>query len=132
MRRHHARSHARQVGRLRGAVALAATACGGGGQRRQRRRQPACVSASWGDPQNPLEPANTNEVQGGKVLDMIFRGLKRYDPKTGAAEDMLAETIDDHGLAELHDHGQGRLDLQQRREGHRQVLRRRLELRRAA
>ncbi|GAA1424438.1 ABC transporter substrate-binding protein [Streptomyces thermospinosisporus] len=52
------------------------------------------LSASWGDPQNPLEPANTNEVQGGKVLDMIFRGLKRYDPETGAAEDMLAESIE--------------------------------------
>ncbi|MFD6620213.1 ABC transporter substrate-binding protein, partial [Streptomyces albidoflavus] len=37
---------------------------------------------------------NTNEVQGGKVLDMIFRGLKRYDPKTGAAKDMLAEKIE--------------------------------------
>ena len=75
------------------AVALAATACGGdsgsgGGD------SGAVLSSSWGDPQNPLEPANTNEVQGGKVLDMIFRGLKRYDPKTGAAKDMLAEKID--------------------------------------
>ncbi|RPF36021.1 ABC transporter substrate-binding protein [Streptomyces sp. TLI_185] len=75
------------------ALALAATACGGssgsgGGD------SSAVLSSSWGDPQNPLEPANTNEVQGGKVLDMIFRGLKRYNPKTGAAEDMLAEKID--------------------------------------
>lgn len=53
----------------------------------------AVLSSSWGDPQNPLEPANTNEVQGGKVLDMIFRSLKRYNPETGAAEDMLAEKI---------------------------------------
>ncbi|MFI2644611.1 ABC transporter substrate-binding protein [Streptomyces sp. NPDC018610] len=52
------------------------------------------LSSSWGDPQNPLEPSNTNEVQGGKVLDMIFRGLKRYDPRTGRAENMLAERID--------------------------------------
>ncbi|MGK5637920.1 peptide ABC transporter substrate-binding protein [Streptomyces sp. URMC 126] len=52
------------------------------------------VRASWGDPQNALEPANTNEVQGGKVLDLIFRGLKRYDPETGAATDMLAEKIE--------------------------------------
>ena len=77
------------------AVALAATACagaqggegsGGGGT--------GIVSSSWGDPQNPLEPANTNEVQGGKVLDMIFRGLKRYDARTGEAEDMLAQKIE--------------------------------------
>ncbi|WP_318201573.1 ABC transporter substrate-binding protein [Streptomyces sp. SCL15-4] len=54
----------------------------------------AVLSSSWGDPQNPLEPANTNEVQGGKVLDMIFRGLKRYDPRTGEARDWLARSIE--------------------------------------
>ena len=54
----------------------------------------AVLSSSWVDPPNPLEPANTNEVQGGKVLDMIFRGLKQYNPETGEAEDMLAEKID--------------------------------------
>ncbi|MFI1730791.1 ABC transporter substrate-binding protein [Streptomyces acidicola] len=71
------------------AVALVATACGGGGS-----DTGAVLSSSWGDPPNPLEPANTNEVQGGKVLSMIFRGLKQYDPKTGEARNMLAETID--------------------------------------
>ncbi|MER5883465.1 ABC transporter substrate-binding protein [Streptomyces sp. NPDC001941] len=74
-------------------VVLAATACGGGGDSGGSGAD-GIVSSSWGDPQNPLEPANTNEVQGGKVLDMIFRGLKRYDPKTGEAKDMLAEKID--------------------------------------
>ncbi|WP_438486007.1 peptide ABC transporter substrate-binding protein [Streptomyces sp. S186] len=73
-----------------GAVLVAATGCGGGGA---GRGGPGVVSASWGDPQNPLEPANTNEVQGGKVLDMLLRGLKRYDPRTGAAENVLAERI---------------------------------------
>ncbi|MEV5781061.1 ABC transporter substrate-binding protein [Streptomyces sp. NPDC048448] len=76
------------------AVALAATACGGGGSNGGGGGGSGVVSSSWGDPQNPLEPANTNEVQGGKVLDMIFRGLKRYDAKTGAAQDMLAQKID--------------------------------------
>ncbi len=77
------------------AVALAATACGGGGSSGGGGGDGSgVVSASWGDPQNPLEPANTNEVQGGKVLDMVFRGLKRYDPKTGKAEDMLADKIE--------------------------------------
>ncbi|MCH5672844.1 peptide ABC transporter substrate-binding protein [Streptomyces gilvus] len=80
------------------AVALAATACGSGsssgGGSGGGGDGGGVLSSSWGDPQNPLEPANTNEVQGGKVLDMIFRGLKRYDPKTGAAKDMLAEKID--------------------------------------
>ncbi|WP_310714801.1 peptide ABC transporter substrate-binding protein [Streptomyces lydicus] len=71
------------------AVALVATACGGGSAGRS-----GVVSSSWGDPQNPLEPANTNEVQGGKVLDMLFRGLKRYDPRTGAAVNVLADRIE--------------------------------------
>ncbi|WP_073947279.1 peptide ABC transporter substrate-binding protein [Streptomyces kebangsaanensis] len=71
-------------------VLLALAACGGGAGGSGGR----VLSSSWGDPQNPLEPSNTNEVQGGKVLDMIFRGLKRYDPKTGKAENMLAERID--------------------------------------
>ncbi|MET8631182.1 ABC transporter substrate-binding protein [Streptomyces sp. NPDC004074] len=69
---------------------LPAAGCGGGGS---GAGGPGVFSASWGDPQNPLEPANTNEVQGGKVLDMLFRGLMRYNPRTGAAENMLAERI---------------------------------------
>ncbi|MGW1588098.1 peptide ABC transporter substrate-binding protein [Streptomyces sp. NPDC002386] len=82
--------HAR---RAAGAVVLAlvATACGGGAG---GAGGAGVLTSSWGDPQNPLEPANTNEVQGGKVLDMIFRGLKRYDPRTGQAKDMLAESIE--------------------------------------
>ncbi|MEU6590439.1 ABC transporter substrate-binding protein [Streptomyces sp. NPDC046881] len=74
-------------------MTLAATACGGAGWSGGGNGG-AVLSSSWGDPQNPLEPANTNEVQGGKVLDMIFRGLKKYDPKTGRAQDWLARSIE--------------------------------------
>ncbi|MEV5375362.1 peptide ABC transporter substrate-binding protein [Streptosporangium nondiastaticum] len=73
---------------LSAVLAAAAAGCGGGGG------GSGVVRASWGDPQNQLEPANTNEVQGGKVLAMIFRGLKRYDPRSGAAENMLADKIE--------------------------------------
>ncbi|WP_217246590.1 ABC transporter substrate-binding protein [Streptomyces sp. AC602_WCS936] len=75
------------------AAVLAATGCSGGGGSGGGDAG-AVLSSSWGDPQNPLEPANTNEVQGGKVLDMIFRGLKKYDPETGEAQNMLAEKIE--------------------------------------
>ncbi|WP_432105307.1 peptide ABC transporter substrate-binding protein [Streptomyces sp. bgisy091] len=75
------------------AVALTATACGGGDSG-GGGGDDGIVSSSWGDPQNPLEPANTNEVQGGKVLDMVFRGLVRYDPKTGEAQNEIAQKID--------------------------------------
>ncbi|MBL1085567.1 ABC transporter substrate-binding protein [Streptomyces actinomycinicus] len=74
------------------AMGLAATGCGGGPG--SGAYGGAVFSASWTDPQNPLEPANTNEVQGGKVLDMVFRGLKRYNAKTGRAENMVAESIE--------------------------------------
>ncbi len=74
-------------------VIAAATACGGGDDSGGGSGG-GMIRASWGDPQHPLEPANTNEVQGGKVLDMIFRGLKRYDPETGEAKDEMAESIE--------------------------------------
>ena len=112
------------------AVALAATACGGGGSDSGGGDGSGVVSSSWGDPQNPLEPANTNEVQGGKVLDMLFRGPEAVQRQDRRGRGHARREDRDHGLAELHDHGQGRLDVQQRRDGHRAVLRRRLELRR--
>ena len=73
------------------AIALAATSCGGGGD--ENKAHGNVVYAFWTDPQNPLEPANTTEVQGGKVLDMIFRGLKAYDPQTGKPELAAAQSI---------------------------------------
>lgn len=75
-------------------LAVLVPTAAGCGSRAAADGGPGVLSSSWGDPQNPLEPANTNEVQGGKVLDMVFRGLKRYDPRTGAAENMLAERIE--------------------------------------
>ena len=85
----------RAGGRTAGAVCaiaagLLAAGCGGG----SGYGGAGVLTSSWGDPQNPLEPANTNEVQGGKVLGMVFRGLKKYDPRTGKAVNMLAERID--------------------------------------
>ncbi|GAA2072683.1 ABC transporter substrate-binding protein [Streptomyces albiaxialis] len=79
------------------AVALTATGCGGGGDGGGGGgggSDEGVVRAFWTDPQNPVEPANTNEVQGGKVLDMTFRGLKRYNPETAKAENAMAQSID--------------------------------------
>ncbi|UNZ17492.1 ABC transporter substrate-binding protein [Streptomyces sp. 891-h] len=79
-----------------GAVALTATACGGGSTASGAAggAQSGVVRAFWTDPQHPVEPANTNEVQGGKVLDMISRGLMKYNPTTGKAENAVAESIE--------------------------------------
>lgn len=80
-------------------IALAATACSSSddsdskGSKASSGSGNGIIRAWWGDPQNPLEPANTNEVQGGKVLDMIFMNLKEYDPKTGKAMLEAADSI---------------------------------------
>jgi oligopeptide transport system substrate-binding protein len=80
-------------------IALAATACSSSddsdskGSKASGGSGNGIIRAWWGDPQNPLEPANTNEVQGGKVLDMIFMNLKEYDPKTGKANLEAADSI---------------------------------------
>jgi oligopeptide transport system substrate-binding protein len=36
------------------------------------------VSVGWSEPENPLIPANTNEVNGGQVLNNMFAGLVYY------------------------------------------------------
>ncbi|GAA2282803.1 ABC transporter substrate-binding protein [Kitasatospora cystarginea] len=87
------------VSRVRWAVtaattlALAATGCGGAAGGGGGGGSSGIVTAWWGDPQNPLEPANTNEVNGGAVLDMIFTGLIAYDPKTSRAGNAMAASI---------------------------------------
>src|SRR5699024_6076876 len=62
-------------------------------------------SASGGDnyvivngtePQNPLVPANTNEVGGGRIVDSIFAGLVYYNVD-GSVENDLAESIELEG-----------------------------------
>src|SRR3954454_1650807 len=92
-RRHFMRgaTHARWAA-CAAAVVLAASGCGGDSSASSDGG--GVLSSSWGDPQNPLEPANTNEVQGGKVMEMLFRGLKRYNPRTGAAENVIADSIE--------------------------------------
>lgn len=51
------------------------------------------VTANSNEPQNPLIPTNTNEVGGGKILDLIFEGLVYYDAD-GAAHNAAAESIE--------------------------------------
>lgn len=51
------------------------------------------VSANSVEPQNPLIPTDTNEVGGGKILDLIFSGLVYYDAE-GATHNEVAESIE--------------------------------------
>lgn len=51
------------------------------------------VSVAWAEPENPLIPANTNEVNGGQILNNIFAGLVYYEPDGSWAYD-AAESIE--------------------------------------
>jgi oligopeptide transport system substrate-binding protein len=51
------------------------------------------VTANGSEPQNPLIPTNTNEVGGGKIIDLIFAGLVYYDAD-GAVHNEVADSIE--------------------------------------
>ncbi len=92
---------------LSAALALTLSACGGGGGSTGASSSSNSAGASGGtggnstavitanstEPQNGLLPANTNEVGGGRVMDLLFTGLVSYDA-TGAPVNELAESIE--------------------------------------
>ena len=52
-------------------------------------------SIQIGEPENPLVPGNTNETEGGQVVDSIWTGLIEYDSETTeAVYSGVAETIE--------------------------------------
>jgi oligopeptide transport system substrate-binding protein len=78
-------------------AALALTGCGGGGSNAgasQSAGDPTkIITAYSNEPQHPLMPANTNEVYGGRVVELLFEGLKSYDP-SGKSVNALADSIE--------------------------------------
>lgn len=72
------------------AVALPAgclTGCGGG------ILSPDLVVVNGGEPPNPLVPANTNDSNGGRIIDRIFAGLLSYDDH-GTPTNEVARSIE--------------------------------------
>ncbi|MHC6175955.1 peptide ABC transporter substrate-binding protein [Glutamicibacter sp. X7] len=89
-------SHASKALALSAALALTLTACGGGneaGGNGGGGDTNKVITANTTEPQHGLLPANTNEVGGGRVMDMIFTGLVSYDAK-GKVVNELAESIE--------------------------------------
>src|SRR4051812_21835721 len=67
-------------------VALGATACGGSGDDKGSDSKAAVdpngkFSVEVGEPQNPLQPANTMESNGSIVINALFSQLVDYDAK---------------------------------------------------
>lgn len=54
------------------------------------------VTSMGTEPQNPLIPANTNEVGGGNIVDLIYSGLVYYDAE-GEVQNEMAESIEPEG-----------------------------------
>ncbi|WP_407709736.1 ABC transporter substrate-binding protein [Arthrobacter nitrophenolicus] len=79
-------------------AALALTGCGAGGGTTEGGGESTgdpnkVISAYSNEPQNPLLPANTNEVYGGRVVELLFEGLRTYDAD-GKPVNALAESIE--------------------------------------
>lgn len=85
-------------------LALSLAACGGsnnseGGSAESGQSGEAAaasgeiVTANGSEPQNPLIPANTNEVGGGRIVDLLFAGLVYYTAD-GSVENDVAESIE--------------------------------------
>ena len=79
-------------------AALALSACGGGstnggGSAGGDADPKGIVRAYSNEPQNPLLPGQTNEVFGGRVVDLLFAGLVSYD-SSGKTVNELAESIE--------------------------------------
>ena len=68
-------------------AAASLTGCGAGNVRTD------VVIVNAGEPQNPLVPSNTNDSNGGRIIDRLFAGLMSYDAK-GRPELEVAESIE--------------------------------------
>jgi oligopeptide transport system substrate-binding protein len=60
---------------------------GGGGN------SDAIITVNGTEPQNKLLPANTNETGGGRIMDVLYEGLVRYD-ENGDPVNAVAESIE--------------------------------------
>jgi oligopeptide transport system substrate-binding protein len=81
-------------------IALLATACGGGGSTTPDSGADQGGGQTGGEiaingctPENPLIPGGTSETCGGNVIDAMTSKLVRYDPKTAAPTNDIAEEI---------------------------------------
>ena len=82
------RSAALVASGLSGAMLL--SACGGGdddggGSAAGGGGDGGSFSVYIGEPENPLVPGNTNETEGGQIVDSLFTGLVEYDNETNEA-----------------------------------------------
>ncbi|GAA3700753.1 ABC transporter substrate-binding protein [Zhihengliuella alba] len=75
------------------ALAMGLTACGGGDSDTAAAADgDYVVTAHNIEPQNGLIPTNTNEIGGGRVVDLLYTGLYSY-AEDGSLQPELAESV---------------------------------------
>ncbi|MQS13846.1 ABC transporter substrate-binding protein [Streptomyces kaniharaensis] len=75
-------------------VVLVATGCSSGGGGSSSSDTSKTFSYQSSEPQNPLQPANSNETGGGRIIENLFKGLVDYDPSTAKLRNQVADKID--------------------------------------
>ncbi|XCB30733.1 hypothetical protein RQN30_04995 [Arcanobacterium hippocoleae] len=78
---------------LAGALALSACGNSDNGDAAKGGDANAVITVNATEPQHPLIPGITNEVGGGRILNMINAGLVYYKAD-GSTENELAESIE--------------------------------------
>ncbi|MEE6273070.1 peptide ABC transporter substrate-binding protein [Georgenia wangjunii] len=86
---------------LGGSLLMSACGSGGGGEETtgagategETTGGGGIVSVNGTEPQNPLLPADTNEVGGGRVMTQLFAGLMSYDAE-GGIQNEVAESVE--------------------------------------
>ena len=99
--------------------------CGGSGGDSNASGGANVITAFNSEPQNALIPGDTNETGGGKVGQLLFANLVRYDSK-GDTKMEVADSI--QGRHSVHRQAQGRLEVHRRHAGDRRILHQVVEL----
>ncbi|MEE1782582.1 ABC transporter substrate-binding protein [Streptomyces sp. SP17BM10] len=87
-------ARARWVLAVATSVALVATGCSSGGGGSSSSDTSKTFSYQSNEPQNPLQPANANEVGGGRIIQNLFKGLVDYNPSNAQLRMQVASAID--------------------------------------
>ncbi|MFC8452367.1 ABC transporter substrate-binding protein [Kitasatospora sp. NPDC057223] len=75
-------------------VTLLAGGCGSGGGGGSSADAAKSFSYQVSEPQNPLQPANSNEAGGSRIILNLFKGLVDYDPHNASLRLQVADKID--------------------------------------
>ncbi|MER7670485.1 ABC transporter substrate-binding protein [Kitasatospora sp. NPDC096128] len=89
-----AAARARWVLAVATSVVLVATGCSSGGGGSSSSDTSKTFSYQSNEPQNPLQPANANEVGGGRIIQNLFKGLVDYNPSNAQLRMQVASAID--------------------------------------